>query len=118
LTTRDLGDAAEDLAANHLTRLGFRIVARQFRVRGGEIDLVARDGGTLCFVEVRSRKDDGHGAPEETVGAIKQRRVITAARAWLAKHPTDDPCRFDVVAIVDGPGQKSIKLFKNAFDAS
>jgi putative endonuclease len=116
VTTRDqprrLGDAAEDVAANHLTRLGFRIVARNFRTRGGEIDLVARDGSTLCFVEVRSRKDTQHGAPEETVTPVKQRRVLVAARAWLAKHPTNDPCRFDVVAIVG----EQIELFRNAFE--
>ncbi|HVV87886.1 MAG TPA: YraN family protein, partial [Kofleriaceae bacterium] len=95
-----IGQRGEDRAARALAAAGYRIVERNVRLRAGELDAVAYDGETLCFVEVRSRKDELHGTPEETVVRAKQRRLVLAARAWLARYPTVDPCRFDVVAIV------------------
>ena len=110
MTTRDVGAQAEALAARFLTDHGYRIVERNFRVKGGEIDLVALDGAVTCFVEVRSRASDRFGRPEETIGPRKQQRLILAARSWLAKHRADR-CRFDAVAILGG----EITLFKDAF---
>jgi putative endonuclease len=100
-TTRDLGASAEALAARHLVGLGYRIVTRNYTVKGGEIDLVAEYRGTVCFVEVRSRKDARHGTPQETVVFRKQQRVIAAARHYLATQLRGETpaCRFDVVAV-------------------
>jgi putative endonuclease len=106
------GNACEDLAAEMLVRRGYRVIARNYRVPGGEIDLVARDGPTLCFVEVRARRSGRFGAPEETVGAVKQRRLRLAAEQYLGAHPVAMAgCRFDVVAI-DANG---LRLIKDAF---
>jgi putative endonuclease len=112
-TTRDLGAHAEAQAARYLEHLGYRIVTRNYTVKGGEIDLVAAHGHTLCFVEVRARKDARHGTPQETVVHRKQRRVIAAARHYLATQVRGAPpaCRFDVVA-VEG---ETITLIPDAF---
>ncbi len=95
-----LGNRGERLAARHLQRQGFRILARQFRVRRGEIDLVAREGNTLVFVEVKTRR---RGLPAEAVTPEKQRRITRTARAFLRRYGMLEaaiPCRFDIIAIV------------------
>ncbi len=96
-----------------------RIEARNFRRRGGEIDIVARDGDTLVFIEVRFREEGDFGAPEETVSPVKRRRIVSAARAWLSTiSPTSwTEARFDVAA-VEGSGPNAvIRYYRNAFDA-
>lgn len=100
------GDAAEERALKHLKRRGrHRCLARNFRTRGGEVDLVTLEGERLVFVEVRARGDTAYGRPEDTVDHRKRRRLILAAQAFLAAHPEHGgrACRFDVVA-VDGDG--------------
>jgi len=103
---RAQGDAAEERACRHLERSGLTIVERNFRTRGGEIDIVARKGDALVFVEVRSREVPGFGTPEESVTPAKRRRIVAAARRYLSNVP---PCswreaRFDVIAI-EGSGE-------------
>jgi len=112
-TTRQLGAEAETRAAAHLEELGYRIVARNVTVKGGELDLVAVERGVLCFVEVRARKDGSFGAAEETVGPTKRRRLAHAAQLFLMRwrDPTM-PCRFDVVAV----DPRGIRLIRNAFE--
>ncbi|KPV41176.1 hypothetical protein AN478_04590 [Thiohalorhabdus denitrificans] len=108
------GDAAEERALTHLRRQGgHRTVTRNFRAKGGEIDLITLEGEVLVFTEVRARADSGFGRPEETVGPRKQRRLIQAARAFLATHPEHAArfCRFDVVA-VDG---RDLRWIPDAF---
>ena len=116
-----VGDAAEALALAHLQRHGLVLVARNYRVaggphaRGGEVDLIAREpDGTLVFVEVRARRDAGHGGAAASVGASKQRRLVFAARHYLLRLPAPPPCRFDVIAI---EGER-IDWLKGAFDAA
>jgi putative endonuclease len=100
-----LGRAGEALAARHLEARGLRILERGFRTRDGEIDLVAADGGTVVFVEVKARSGTACGRPAEAVHARKQRRLVRAARIWLHRHgATESPCRFDVVEILSLPG--------------
>jgi len=112
--SRALGARAEDTAAAELERLGYRIVARNVTAKGGELDVVALDGKTLCFVEVRARKNARFGGAEETVGALKQLRVRKAAAQFLARwRDPNVPCRFDVVLVAaDG----DVHLIKNAFE--
>jgi len=103
----------------YLGERGVRVVERNFRARGGEIDLIARDGDVLAFVEVRFREGDGHGLPEESVGPAKRRRIAAAARAYLSTIPPDSwrEARFDVAA-VDGSGSAPvIRYYPAAFDA-
>ena len=96
-----------------------RIVERNFRARGGEIDVVAREGDVLAFVEVRFREDEEFGAPEETVGLAKRRRIAAAARAYLGRIPVSSwrEARFDVVAVVGSEPDAIIRHYPGAFDA-
>lgn len=116
-TTRTRGNAAEDAALAHLRAAGLRLVERNYRTPGrggGEIDLILRaPDGTLVFVEVRSRAVGTHGGAAASVGALKQRRIVLAARHYLLRHRSPPPCRFDVVAI-DG---ERIDWLPAAFDA-
>lgn len=106
------GGAAEDAAARFLARHGLAIVARNFRTRLGEIDLIARDGATLVFVEVRLRSGDGFGGAAESVGRRKQQRLAAAAHQYLARLASEPPCRFDVVTL----GEREPTWLRGAFD--
>lgn len=116
-TTKQAGDAAEELALRHLLAAGLRLLQRNYRTPGrggGEIDLVMRaTDGTLVFVEVRQRRNARHGGAAASVGAIKQRRILLAARHFLLRWTALPPCRFDVVVVED----KGIQWFQAAFDA-
>jgi len=107
------GLEAEQRACDHLCRQGLRLVARQYRCRLGEIDLVMRDGDHLVFVEVRARRGEAYGGAAASITASKRRRIILAARHYLASHCLDAPCRFDVVLLQD----TRIEWLKAAFDA-
>jgi putative endonuclease len=93
------GAAAEALAARYLEQQGLTIVTRNFRTRRGEIDLVARDGATLVFVEVRLRRGASHGGAAESITAAKRTRLLAAARYYLMRVPGPPPCRFDAVLL-------------------
>lgn len=96
--SRAAGREAERRAEKLLRRRGYRILARNVTYRRGELDLVALDGEVLVFVEVRSRKNDRFGGAVASISATKRQRLRHAATVYLAKHPTDAPVRFDVVA--------------------
>ena len=116
---RAQGDAAEERACRHLDRSGFTIVERNFRTRGGEIDIVARKGDVLVFVEVRSLEDAGFGTPEESVTPAKRRRIVAASRRYLSTVPPSSwrEARFDVIAI-EGSGDTAVlRHYPAAFDA-
>lgn len=117
-TTRQAGARgrqAEALAARYLERRGLRILARNFRIRGGEIDLVCRDGRTLVFVEVRLRSRSDFGGAAASIGAAKRRRLVLAARHYLAGHGDAD-CRFDCV-LLDRLDEAAIEWIRDAFAA-
>ena len=94
-----IGGAAEDEAARYLSRHGLEVVARNYRTRLGEIDLVAREGDVLVFVEVRLRSNARFGDALESVEARKRARIVAAARQFLARMRPEPPCRFDVVSL-------------------
>ena len=102
-TSKQAGDAAETLALQHLQRAGLRLVERNYRTPGrggGEIDLIMRaPDGTCVFVEVRQRQNSRHGGAAASVSLVKQRRIVLAARHFLARRAQLPPCRFDVVAL-------------------
>lgn len=93
------GDAAEERAARHLAAHGLAIVARNYRTRLGEIDLIAREGGTLVFVEVRQRASDRFGGAAASVDHRKRARIEAAAGLYLARLAHEPPCRFDVITL-------------------
>ncbi|MDO9695788.1 MAG: YraN family protein [Candidatus Latescibacteria bacterium] len=107
-----LGRSGEQIAALWYAAEGFTILARRFRVARGEVDLVARRGPLLVFVEVKTRRGDGWGAPAAAVDARKLLRLRIAARAWLAANASRDTAefRFDVVAVRFAPGGDGLRL--------
>lgn len=119
-STKEVGDSAEDRALAFLQQQGLRLVCRNYRLAGGprqrgaEIDLILHDAdGTLVFVEVRARRDGGHGGAAASVSAAKRRRIVRAAQHYLMRLAVLPPCRFDVVAI-EG---ESLQWLPGAFDA-
>jgi putative endonuclease len=118
---QELGKEGENLAVRELTAQGYAIVAQRYRTRFGEIDIIAHDGDTLVFVEVRRKSGEECGTAAESVTPAKQRRVVRMAIDYLARNNLYDTCavRFDVVAIDDAPdGVSRLTLFKDAFAAS
>lgn len=111
-----LGRRGERAAENYLKRHGYRIVARNFRAAGAEIDLVAIDGETLVFVEVKTRRSRESGAPEEAVDERKQMRMRRAAEVFLVQYRAGEKeLRFDVVAVSAAGERLGIELLRNAF---
>ena len=119
---RTAGNNGEKLAARHLSRHGLKPVARNYHCRQGEIDLIATDGRTLVFVEVKLRQDDSHGSAIETVTIKKRQRIILCARHFLMQHSrfASYPCRFDIVGITASQGAQGYKVLwlKDAFQAT
>lgn len=116
-STKQRGDAAEEAALRYLQERGLRLLQRNYRTPGrggGEIDLImAAPDGTTVFVEVRQRKSASHGGAAGSIGGVKQRRIVFAARHYLMRLRTPPPCRFDVVLLEPG----RIEWLPAAFDA-
>lgn len=112
-----LGKKGESLAADFLNKNGYRIVENNFRNRYGEIDIIAIDGKTLVFVEVKTKTGSKFGPPAMAVDGRKQRQLSRAALAYLTqKKLNNNPARFDVVAISMIENKTVIELIKNAFE--
>lgn len=114
-----LGRVGEEIAARALLARGYAIVERRYRTEYGEIDIVAEDGETLVFVEVRARATAEFGTAAESVTEGKKRKVSRMAADYLARrHVADRPCRFDVVAIDNALGEEpEVAVYQAAFDA-
>jgi len=113
-----LGNRGERLAIRFLKKKGFRIIARQYRTKQGEIDIVAADGDAIVFVEVKTRSNLKAGHPTEAIGHRKQKKLTNLALGFLKKHKAlDQPARFDVVSIViPKDGRKPmVEHYPNAF---
>lgn len=115
-TAHSRGAEAEEAAARFLEGHGLSVVARNYRTRFGEIDLVARDGAVLVFVEVRARRSAAYGGAAASVGFAKQRRILCAARHYLGRMGGEPACRFDVLAW-EGHAPTPTWI-RGAFDAS
>jgi putative endonuclease len=115
MNNREVGTAFEQKAAEFLIRNGYQILYRNFRCKTGEIDLIAKSEGYLCFVEVKYRSGISKGFPAEAVNLNKIRRITRTAQFYMLLHniPQETPCRFDVVVILES----DISLIKNAFDS-
>ncbi|MBF8179370.1 MAG: YraN family protein [Burkholderiaceae bacterium] len=107
------GQIGEDQALAYLQQQGLRLLERNFRCKGGEIDLIMQDGKVLVFVEVRMRSNSKFGGAAASVGSAKQKRLIIAAQIYLQGHSMPPPCRFDVIAFDD----KEMTWLKNAIEA-
>jgi putative endonuclease len=106
------GKAAEDAAADYLRKQGLCLVERNWRCKGGEIDLIMQDGKTLVFVEVRARSSSKFGGAAASITAAKQARLVHAAQLYLTGLKSQPPCRFDAV-LFDGP---SLDWLRDAFE--
>lgn len=116
-STKKQGDAAEDTALAYLRAAGLKLLERNYRTPGrggGEIDLIMQDrDGTRVFVEVRKRSSSLYGGAAASIGAVKQRRILFAARFYLMRLNFEPPCRFDVICVEP----TGVKWLKAAFDA-
>ena len=113
---RDRGTEAETLAANFLEERGMRIIERNFRFERGEIDIIAEDGDELVFVEVKARRSNAFGEPEDAVTPEKEEQIKKVAEGYLFERQIEDrPCRFDVVAVSVVNGKQTITHLPNAF---
>ena len=114
------GELGEQIAAHYLIARGYRVLERNFRCKGGEVDIIARDPGdkSLVFIEVKTRRSLSYGVPQLAVTTFKQRQISKAALTWLSKNRLHDHnARFDVIAILlHTDGQHAIDHIKNAFD--
>ena len=113
-----VGTSGEELAAAFLQRSGLKIIERNFRCKGGEVDIVAKDGDTFVFVEVKTRKTLTYGPPQLAVTPFKQRQISKAALTWLARNRLHDhPARFDVIAIIlESSYRHQLEHISNAFE--
>ncbi|MGM9662200.1 MAG: YraN family protein [Oscillospiraceae bacterium] len=119
MTARELGLFGEAETAEYLRRKGYTLLAHSYRCRFGEIDLIARKDGMLCFVEVKLRSGLGHGLPREFVDARKQERLRRTAAWYLSEKELDCPARFDVAEVYiegkDAPRVTRLHYIENAF---
>jgi putative endonuclease len=113
---RSLGDRGEDLAAAVLKKQGYKILERNYRTPIGEIDLVAKQGGTLVFIEVKTRRSSRFGSPQEAVHPAKQERLRNLAEYYLSQKGLGEiTVRFDVVGILWQEGKPQIEVIQGAF---
>jgi putative endonuclease len=113
----ELGAFGEELAFRKIKRLGYRSILRNYRCPLGEVDLIARDGDTLVFIEIKTRKGKTVGYAKEAVNERKRRQLSKVALAYMKSiNCCDIKARFDVVAVSLGPGEPEIEVIKNAFD--
>jgi putative endonuclease len=113
-STQKSGAAAEDLAADYLIQHKLKIIERNYRCRHGEIDLIAKDGAALVFVEVRLRSPGNFGGAAASITPAKQQKILATARHYLSAQSGLPPCRFDVL-LLDGLSADKIEWIKNAF---
>lgn len=116
MNNRKTAIEGENAACEYLKSIGYEIIERNYSCPAGEIDVIAKDGRTVVFVEVKSRSGTDFGFPEESVGPQKRRRILLTAKYWTAAHRAEcrHGCRFDVIAVLRGEPRHII----DAFDAS
>ena len=106
----NIGRLGEQQAAAFFARGGYKILARNYRTRYGEIDLICADAQYVVFVEVKARTGDRFGAPREAVTHAKQQKIIRTAQQWLMEHPTDRQPRFDVAEVWVSPASYACRV--------
>ena len=113
------GRQGEELAVNHLKRLGYRIICRNYRCSLGEIDIITRHRGVLVFVEVKSRRSEAFGSPKQAITPAKRHKLSQVAWHYLQEHDlTETSARFDVVTVSDIKGSPHFEVIENAFEST
>ncbi|BDQ37564.1 UPF0102 protein [Pseudodesulfovibrio nedwellii] len=119
LPSKRTGNLGESAAARYLETKGFRVLERNWRYRQWELDLICRDRDTIVFVEVKTRKANSMASPADGLTRKKQARLVKAASHYLTQNDLwDDPCRFDLAAVVDTGSSMDVEHCENAFDLS
>ncbi len=115
---KQIGQHGEDLAVVYLKQQGYRILERNFKTKYGEIDIIAQEGSTLCFVEVKTRSSEDYGTPFESISKPKQYKLSRVALGYLKyKKLFDVEARFDVISVLKEKGTDyKIEIIKDAFD--
>ncbi len=118
MNKRELGSQYEKLACDYIVSQGGRILERNYRVRQGEIDIIAAADNYICFIEVKFRKDNKYGGPEAAVSMSKQKKICKVSGFYLMSHriEEDTPIRYDVITLSGNEGAYTFKWYKNAFD--
>jgi putative endonuclease len=117
VSNQDKGKKGEEAAARFLVQNRYRIIARNYRTSCGEVDIIARDGDTICFVEVKGRSSDRFGLPQEALSVAKQKKIVRVALFFLKeKKLLEAPARFDVVTVLFDEEPWRVELIKNAFE--
>ncbi len=112
-----LGKSGEEIAAGFLKKSGYKIILRNYKNRLGEIDIIARDKDTICFIEVKTRSSERFGLPQEAVSGFKQRQLARVALGFLKeRNLLEQKARFDVVSIISSADSPKIDLIKDAFE--
>lgn len=111
-----LGQRGEDLAASYLQKQGYKIIQRNYKTMIGEIDIIARDGDDLVFIEVKTRESLEYGHPFESVNKNKRRKIANVAMLYLKRLKDIPPCRFDVVSVYYEQGRAEFNLIQDAFE--
>ena len=119
MSSKNLGDIGEDIACGHLETQGYKILMRNYCSRIGEIDIIAEEGNTLVFIEVKTKSNKDFGLPQEMVNYKKQQKLIRLAQAYLKEKnlSEEQAWRIDVVAITKNKDKQNIQLIKNAVEA-
>ena len=118
MNKRKMGEDIEFLVCEYLRSNGAGIIEKNYRCRQGEVDIIARDGRYLCFIEVKFRKDDRYGEPQEAVTVSRQKHICNVSKFYLySKYKSLDlPVRYDVVAVFPSDNIYTVKWIKNAFE--
>ena len=116
-TSQTLGLVGEELACHFLEANGYKILLKNYECTLGEIDLIAKENGSIVFIEVKTRRSEAMGAPVESVTHQKRRQIVKTAQYYLKRYGIkDSPCRFDVVSVLVPPGEETkIEIIKDAF---
>lgn len=111
-----LGEKGERLAASYITKQGYRIIRKNYKTRIGEIDLIAMDGDTLVFIEVKTRESLVYGHPHESVNRRKKSKISSVASLYLKTLEEIPPCRFDVVSVYSNGSRPELEIIRDAFE--
>ena len=111
-----LGQKGEGLAVKYLKNKGYKIIEQNYKTPIGEIDIIAKDGGILVFIEVKTRESLRHGKPFESINSYKRNKIARVALLYLKRLKDVPPCRFDVMSIYYEHGRPECELIKDAFE--
>lgn len=116
MNNRSKGIEGEEIAKKHLIDQGYSVLEHSFRCKAGEIDLIAKKGGEIYFIEVKTRWSENFGNPLEAITPFKQKRIIRAAKLYLAKNRVDACCHLSAIGVDMSKGEPKVEFIEDAFE--